>query len=594
VCQRQLLLFRIKEQQRFVLIAKEIAKMTGKKIFQAVIVLMLLLGAPVATFAQDSLRITVTTDVSCDQVDFLIDVQGGLAPYTMQFAFGDSESFQDAGLASETIKVTHYYPSQGEYEWSLIIADNDSLLGEAEGVVAINGPVVILNSDPMPPLLTIESEAASIVFWAEVSGGVGPYTYTWDLDEIDGPDTGLSGVTEPYTYSTGGKHPATVWVSDSCDLSHTDTLTVVVVDPEDDPGDACHPTAKKIADAVNSLLPYRADDTYTCEDIFNIFEGALLGNHVGFGRLWHAYQLTQTIPDLTWEEIRDWKLDGSSWGALTQLNRFADTLDEFGIRNLFDLVVNGDNTVGEIRTAARAAVRYEADFEDALARLSDGAKSGELGQFYKLAQALEMDPAALDEYLNDGVSLSELRHSAKMAERTGGELDAILDAKSFDLSWGDIGQAYKLADDEHTALDILAMEGGVQKFREQLRDAEKLAREEERTAREDARTAARKEGLDEKTAARLSEQYSYTGDINALLTGVCEGSWGCVRKKLKDMDQAQVEGVSDKDTRTAERLFAQYGVDMNTIWSEYKECGGDWNCVRSELRDMTREDKKDK
>ncbi len=430
----------------------------------------------------------------------------------------------------------------------------------------------------MPPLLTIESGAASILFKAEVSGGVGPYTYTWDLDEDGLPDPGLSDKNAPYTYSTGGKHPATVWVSDSCDLSHTDTLTVVVVDPEADPQDACHPTAQKIAEAVSIIfLDARAEQTYTCEDIFNIFEGSLTGNHTGFGRLWHAYQLTQTIPDLTWEEIRDWGLDGSGWGALTQLNRFADTLDTYGIRELFDLVVNGDNTVGEIRTAARAAVRYEADFEDALTRISEGANPGELGQFYKLAAEMEVDTATLDQYLADGMSLSELSHAAKMSERVGATWEEVIAAKGSDHSWGDIGQAYKLADDDGaSAAEILDM--GVQEFRAEQRDEEKLARE-------DARTAARKEGLDEKTAARFSEQYGVTlGELNSFFED-CDGSWSCVRKELKNMDQAQVEGVSDKDTRTAERLAAQYGVNISIVKGIFNNtCGGDWNCVRSELR----------
>ncbi|MCK4740833.1 MAG: PKD domain-containing protein [Anaerolineales bacterium] len=562
--------------------------MTGKKIFQSIIVLLLLLGAPVATFAQDGLSITVTTSVSCDQVDFLIEFQGDLAPNTVTLTFGDSESFLYTEPASETIMMNHSYPSQGEYEWTLTVTDDDGLviIAEADGIVTIDGPTVSLGSVPTPPLLTIDGGEASIDFTTLVTGGEEPYFYSWDLDGDNLPDAGLSGSAASYTYTSGGNYTAAVTVSDSgtCGLTHTDTLTVVVVDPEADPQDACHPTAQKIAEAVSIIfLDDRAEQTYTCEDIFNIFEGALLGNHIGFGRLWHAYQLTQTIPDLTWEEIRDWKLDGSSWGAITQLNRFADTLDEYGIRDLFDLVVNGDNTVGEIRTAARAAVRYEADLTDALLRLSEGAKAGELGQFYKLAQDLEMDPAALDVYLDGGASLSELRHSAKLAERTGGTLDAILEAKSNDHSWGDISQAYRMADEGMTVDDILTQ--GVQEYREFLRNEEKLAREDER--------AALKAEQNDKTAARLSEQYGFTGDMNALFAE-CEGSWGCVRKKLKDMDQeAQVEGVSDKDTRTAERLSAQYGVPFDTVWAKYSggECSGDWNCVRAELRDTHKNNK---
>lgn len=565
--------------------------MTAKKIFQVITLLLLLVGAPVSTFAQDGLSIDeVTTSVNCDQLTFSVAFSGGSGPYTIELDFGDTEIYTTTVLSAGVFELpeSHFYPHGGDFEWNLTITDDNDVGKETTGIVTIDGPIVTLDSIPSPPLLTIDGGEASIEFIASVTGGVEDYFYSWDLDEDDLPDAGLTEYKAPYTYNAGGNYSAAVTVTDSgtCGLPHTDTLTVVVVDPEADPQDACHPTAQKIAEAVSIIfLSDRAEFTYTCEDIFNIFEGALLGNHVGFGRLWHAYQLTQTIPDLTWEEIRDWKLDGSSWGALTQLNRYADTLDEFGIRYLFDLVVKDDNTVREILTAARAAVRYEADFSDALIRLSEGAKASELGQFYKLAQDLEMEPAALDKYLDDGLSLSELRHMAKIAERTGGELDAIVEAKSFDHSWKEISQAYRMADEGMPAENILAM--GVQEYRELLRDEEKLAREDER--------AARKEELDEKTATRLSKQYEFKGDMTALFAE-CEGSWGCVRKKLKEMDQTQqVEGGSDKDQLTAKRLFDQYGVDMDTIWLKYNGiCSKDWNCVRAELREMTRVDKKDK
>jgi PKD repeat protein len=572
--------------------------MTVKKIFQSVIVLMLLLGAPVAAFADDGLSIDdVTTSVSCDQVAFSITFSGGSGPYTIDLDFGDAEDYTASVLTAGVFELPlpHFYPYGGDFEGNLTITDANDVK-ETTGIVTIDGPTVTLGSTPDPPLLTIESGAASIEFSAAASGGTGDYSYSWDLDEDGLPDAGLSGNTATYTYTAGGNYTAAVTVTDSdtCGLSHTDTLTVVVVDPESDPQDACHPTAQKIAEAVSIIfLDARAEQTYTCEDIFNIFEGSLTGNHTGFGRLWHAYQLTQTIPDLTWEEIRDWGLDSSGWGAITQLNRFADTLDEYGLRELFDLVVNGDNTVGEIRTAARASVRYEADFEDALLRISEGANPGELGQFYKLAAEMDVEPTSLDQYLADGMSLSELSHAAKMSERLDVGWEEVIAAKGSDHSWGDIGQAYKLAGDGIiTAAEILAMEGGVQAFRAEQRDEEKLAREAERTAREDARTAARKEGLDDKTADRLSKQYDFTGDMDALLAD-CEGNWGCVRKKLKNMDQTMVEGASsDKDTRTAERLFAQYGVDIDIVWAKFNgACNGDWNCVRAELRDMTKKDK---
>ena len=555
--------------------------MNGKKIFQAVIVLMLLLGTPVAAFA-DGLPVGVTTTVTCDKVDFDIDLPDGFGPYTIRLEFGDTEDFEAIEQPAGLLKVPHFYPSAGEYAWTLIVAGSGNVLGKAEGTVTIDGLTVTLGSTPSPPLLTIDGGEASIEFEATVVGGEEPYFYTWDLDEDGLPDAGLSGEKSPYTYTAGGNYEAAVSVTDSgtCGFSSTATLTVVVVDPESDPQDACHPTAQKIAEAVSVIFfDARAEQTYTCEDIFNIFEGSLTGNHTGFGRLWHAYQLTQTIPDLTWEEIRDWGLGDSSWGALTQLNRFADTLDEYGIRELFDLVVNGDNTVGEIRTAARAAVRYEADFEDALLRISEGANPGELGQFYKLAAEMGVEPAMLDQYLGDGSSLSELRHAAKMSERTETDWTEIIDAKSSGHSWGEIGHADKLAGDGISAADILAI--GVQEFRADQRELDRTQRDDERAQREAERN--------DRTAERYAEQYGISaGEVLAILNGEdCDGSWGCTRKKLRGEYQSQAS--SDRDMRTAEQIASKYdGISADMVMTEFKKLGQDWNRVRAYYRNLNK------
>ena len=266
---------------------------------------------------------------------------------------------------------------------------------EEAGTVQI-GPVVNLSSVPSPPLLTLMGEEASIKFIASVSGGTEPYTaFSWDLNE-DGADDGIVGNEVTYTYNEGGKFTATVSATDSCPIEGVGELAVVVIDPEEDPEKACHPTALKIADAVSELAalnPFRAEQPYTCEDILSIFNYGTdtYAGHVGFGRLWHAYQLTEVIPLLTWEEIRDWQLDGGfGWGSLLQLNRFADAIDDVDIRNLMGRVIDGTNSIGDIRTAVRSLTRYEADFEDVLTRLADGANSGELNQFYRLYFCLSL------------------------------------------------------------------------------------------------------------------------------------------------------------------------------------------------------------
>jgi hypothetical protein len=284
--------------------------------------------------------------------------------------------------------------------------------------------------------------------------------------------------------------------------------------------------------------------------------------------MWKAYQLTQTIDDLTWEEILDWKLEFSSWGALAQLNRMSDFLEDYGIRELVALVASEEYSLGNVRTAARNVLRYEADFEDALQRIADGASTGELGQFYKLIGELEVEPEVLDQYLADGVSLAELRHAVKLSERVEGDWTEVIESKTLNHSWGEIAQAYKLADDGTSAEDILAL--GVKEYRTEQREEERAQREEERNI---------------KTAERLGEQLELqAGDLLAILHGECEGSWSCVRKKAREEERAQ--GSDDRDLRTANQLASKYGISADEVMKHFHDCDQNWNCVRTNLREL--------
>jgi len=281
--------------------------------------------------------------------------------------------------------------------------------------------------------------------------------------------------------------------------------------------------AQRIADAVNTLFPNQAETLYTCEDIFAIFQGSLTGSQVGFGRLWHAYKLSQTMEELTWEEIRDWHLAGNGWGLLVQLDRFAATLEQVGLNELVDRVLSGEASVGDIRHAVRAVVRYEADFEDALARLGDGMTPGELGQLYRTAQELGVEPNALDQYLTDGVSLAELNHASRLASRRGSDWQEVVEAHSAGQSWGAINQAQRLADGETDWMTVL--ESGLKEVRGQ-------EREEAQTERALSRN--------EKTAARLANQFAVSeSEVWALFNGSCTGDWGCVRSALRQSSKGK-------------------------------------------------------
>jgi len=486
-----------------------------------VLLLAALAAVPVAAFAQDGPAVEVTTSQACGLASFEVQAGGGLAPYTLEWDFGDGELQTNSDVAAFPFTAAHDYGASGEFAWSLTLTDSSdpALTAETGGTVVL-GPQVSLTSDPFPPLLTLTEGQAMLNFTATASGGEAPYVYAWDPDGDGVFEPGAD--TAAFTYTAGGKYQAAVQVTDNCGLMATAILTVVVVDPE---AEACHPMAQRIADGVNSLFPTQAGQLYTCEDIFAIFQGSLTGNTLGFGRMWHAYNLALTMEDLTWEEILQWQLDGTGWGLLTQLDRFSETLTDIGLRELFDMVVSGQATVGDIRTAVRMTTRFEADFGEALSLVQGGANPGEIGQMYRTSADLGLDLTALQGYLDQGMSLPELRHAARLAEQGGTDLDAATQAHLDGLSWGEINQAMRLAEDGGDLQTIL--EVGVQETRQ-------LEQEERREEREQGRQNQETQ-QDLRTAARLASRYGVSVEqVQGLYDGACAGDWGCVQTTLRE------------------------------------------------------------
>lgn len=540
-------------------------------------VLLLLMSLPLGVvFADDYLEVSLSLDYTCDEVGIEINTDTGTGPFSLTINFGDEDEPVQIDVEELPHLLSHTYPGPGEYEISVKVIDSLGLEGEAEKEILIEGPEVTLGSDPFPPLLTLESGEATVVFTAIVEGENDPFTFQWDLDGDDIPEPiDPTADSAEFTYTESNKYKAKVTVTDDCGFSDSDKLTVVILDDEedeDDPEDgekACHPMAERIAQAVSSLGG--GSGQYTCEDIYKIFRTGINGTGtIGFGRLWQAYKLASVIPELSWEEIRDWKLDGNSWGLLNQISKFAETIDDVGIRELFDLVLTGENSVAEIRTAMRMALRYEADFEDALGRIGEGASKGELGQFYRLAQDLGVDPVELDEYLEGGASLSEIRHAGKLSERLGSPLDEILNAHDNGSGWGEINQAYRLAEDGASLEEILSV--GVNEYRKQLRAEERLEL-----------TTEREQGI----AVRLGEKYGSTPeDVLNLYNGVCEWKWACVRKLLREGDASIAS--TERDARMLEKISNQFGVSQEEVSFQLSVCSGDWSCVRAHFRELSK------
>jgi PKD repeat protein len=474
------------------------------------VLLFALLATPMAAFAQDGLTINVTTSQACGVASFDVTGSGGVAPYSLTWDFGDGEAQLDAPVAGFPFSTQHTYGAGGTFSWTLLAADASApaLQATAGGTLTL-GPQVALTSDPFPPLLTLENGQALITFTATASGGEPPYTYAWDLNNDGTFEPGTD--TATFTYTAGGKYAAAVQVTDNCGLTSTATLTVVVVDPE---AEACQPMAQRIADGVNSLFPTQAGQLYTCEDILALFQGSLTGHNLGFGRMWHAYQLASVLEDMTWEEILQWHLDGNGWGLLVQLDRFAKTLGDIGPGQLADMVLKGEASVGEIRTALRMTTRYGADFTEALDRAHAGANAGQLNQFYRAASDLGLDPAALDGYLEEGMSVAELRHAARVAAQSGAALGQTMQAHLDGLSWGEINQAARQG----------AKGGDVPAAIETQR------REHQRHQQDADQSAQYQFEQNLRTAAQLAHRYRVSvGQVQSIFNGACSQDWACVQ-----------------------------------------------------------------
>jgi len=532
-------------------------------------------GIAYADEGDDELIITVTPVIECGAVEYTISWIGGSPPYLVYMDYGDEDaSGHPIEVGINTIILNHIYTDHGDYEWTVRVDEKveegleGDLVGLAVDIITI-GPTVTLNSTPFPPVIVLGD---TIEFSATVTGGSPEYVYAWNLG--DGIGTGDTAVLPPYTYTETGKFQVEVMVTDSCLFASTATLPVVVADP----GDVCHPTAQKIANGVNLLFPNQADDLYTCEDIYDIFNGSLTGDQLGFGRMWKAYNLALTMEELTWEEIRDWHLDAGGWGALLQLDRFSDLLEDHNIGDLMALVMSEEYSLADVRTAARSVTRYEADFEDALSRIAEGANAGELGQLYKLAADLEVDPSAIDGYLADGLTLSELKHTANFADRMEVDWTVIAEFRASADSWGDIKQAYTMATGEMSAAEILIF--GIQEYRKDLQETAK----EEREGKQAVQQEERNPGTAEKLAGQFSSDPIYV--MNLFTEGECEGNWGCVRKVLREEEKTQSEGLSDKGLQTALQISSKYGYSQGEVLAYNNDfCSGDWACTRTYFRE---------
>jgi kumamolisin len=141
-------------------------------------------------------------------VNFTASATGGTHPYAFyDVDFGDYNSAVAPGG-----RVTHTYTTDGAYSaWAVVFdaGDNSTVSEPVEVVVGGRALSVVLNSS-----LTSPTVDQPVTFGANVSGGVGPYTYNWSFGDGTYLQNGTN-ASVTHSYGASGGYCVTVAAHDA-------------------------------------------------------------------------------------------------------------------------------------------------------------------------------------------------------------------------------------------------------------------------------------------------------------------------------------------------------------------------------------------
>src|ERR687892_288969 len=158
--------------------------------------------------------------------EFEAEVTGGIEPYTYRWNFGDGS--RETG-DDETIE--HTFEEPGRYNVNLIVIDST---GQA---ASDNIPIIVEPPSP-PPLASVNIISngtqgiapATFEFEANVAGGTGPYTYSWEFG--DGSSRESNARTVSHTFDQAGRYNVGLVVMDSRNQIAFDSIAITVEEGE--------------------------------------------------------------------------------------------------------------------------------------------------------------------------------------------------------------------------------------------------------------------------------------------------------------------------------------------------------------------------
>jgi hypothetical protein len=152
-------------------------------------------------------------------VNVTATIHGGVGPVQYAVGFGDGTAPVDGPATSNRFSVAHSYIKPGSYSATVSVTDSFGSTNATSVPIVIGVPLAgVASVGPVP----LGGPTYNVTFSAQVSGGVGPYTFSWVFAggvRVTGPASAENRSTTVETFDHTGPETVQVWLNDSANGS---------------------------------------------------------------------------------------------------------------------------------------------------------------------------------------------------------------------------------------------------------------------------------------------------------------------------------------------------------------------------------------